>query len=228
MNHDELVDTQLAAQNLIFAGRHAEAIEPLRRCHAYDPSDQGVALDLFDSLVHCERLDEAETMVADLRARWASDEPVLVALAELRESQRRLPEALALIQDLNIDVGASALAYSDYLRILVENQRWDEAVIESLRGIDDPAGAKGDAWLTRVFSTLALDEPKMAADAAQALEQEQADEVVEHFLRRTKAAGVLPMLRRLLDGGVAAQPGSAALKRLRDRFDDSSQRPPAL
>jgi pentatricopeptide repeat protein len=218
MNSEEFIETHLAAEQLILEGRHAEAIEPLRRCRVFAPDDRAVSLNLFKSLLRVGELEEAEAMVEEMRRRWGTDQPVLVAIARLREAQHRLPEALELIRDLHINIAETSIAYPDYLRILVENERWDEAVIESLRGVRSPIAAKADPLLARIFSTLALDEPDMAMEAAEALARADRDAVIASWIRQVATSGALPIMRKLIEAGVAQRPQSAGLRSLLDRI----------
>ena len=162
---------------------------------------------------------EADALASHLLKLWPHEQAALVSVAKLREAQGRLDESLKLIRDRHVDITVNSLAYPVYLRILLENQRYDEAVIEAQAALQSPTLWTPYAMLTRIIALLHFKEYEMLRRQLAEFDVDEFADLIDDCAARMKQAGALEQVKRLLADARAELPDEEKLKKLSAHFD---------
>lgn len=209
----------LKGLELAMRGKRAQAIEAFERSHRLNPYALDPALNLLESYQEEGRMAEADALAGELLRRWPNEQAALVSVAKLREAQGRLDEALKLIRDRHVDTTINSLAYPAYLRILLENQHYDEALIEAQAALQSLTLWTPYAMLTRIIALLHFKEYEMLRRQLAEFDVDEFADLIDDHAARMKQAGALEQVRRLFANARAQLPDEEKLKKLSARFD---------
>ncbi|HYJ88263.1 MAG TPA: tetratricopeptide repeat protein [Pyrinomonadaceae bacterium] len=209
----------LKGLELAMRGKHVEAIEAFERSSRLNRYALDPALNLLESYMKVERTAEADALADELLKLWPNEQAALVSVAELREAQGRPDEALKLILDRHVDSTINSLAYPAYLRLLLENEQYDEAMSEAEAALQSPTLWTPYAMLARIIALLHFKEYEMLQRRLAEFDVEEFADLVDDTAARMKQAGALDQAKRLFADARRHLPHDETLKKLSARFD---------
>jgi len=183
-----------------------------------DPSSVDALLGLLDALVRVDRLDDAERVAQQLLAQEPADSGVFVGVARLRERQRRVDDAAELLQRANI--GQDLAAYTLYLRVLIEQERFTEALLEAERGLEWEL-ARPSALLAKGLSLLYFGDTAGAARTLDELDPEGFDNLLANWAAGLRAAGKADVVQHLVEPILQGQRPSATAAALARKLSEA-------
>jgi hypothetical protein len=212
---------------LALTGDFASAIEAFQRSRLSNGDAIEPALNLFQAYLDTERMNDAEVLASELARRWPDHEAVFVALAKWREKQGRPAEALQLIRDPRVNLAAESHAYPVYLRLLLANSRFEEAIIEAERGLSAPLW-KSQALLTKGAALLSFSDVEGAIRSFEQLDSEGFGEgeplrsgLLPLWTRALARAGDIGRAKALIDDALSRYPDHEGLTALRSELGSS-------
>lgn len=203
---------------LAMRGDVPSAIEKYQRCRHEWPDRFEPALQLLDLFTSEQRFDEADVVASEIVRRWPRDPDAAHALSRLRELQGRPVEALALLRGSGARLFPDSNAYPDYLRLLLANSRYDEAVIEADLGLERPVLWRPMALLAKIIALVQQGRGGETLPLFEELDVDDFADLVDDWAAHLKRAGVLGRIQENLERTAAAAPAHARLASLRRRF----------
>jgi tetratricopeptide (TPR) repeat protein len=189
------------------------AIDAFERALERDPSSLPAQLGLLDALARAGRLGDADRIAEQVLAREPADSGMLTAVARLREQQGRPGDAAALVA--RADLGHDLPAYTLYLRVLIEEGRFEEVVLEAERGLGWDL-ARPYALLAKGLSLLHFGDHAGAAEALARVDAKSYDDLLSEWSSGLSASGRVDGLLRLLAAAPESETASALARKLRE------------
>lgn len=189
-------------------GEFEGAAAAFERSRDLDPDAVEPALNLFEAYQSLNRSEEAEALAAELLRRWPTDQSARVAVARFNEWRGACAEALALLRSPGIDVGANSPAYPDYLRLLLADGRFEEAVLEARRGRDSLY--RPDALLTMAIGQLKLGEADLASKTLALLDLDEYAELLKEWGERLSRSKIAEQIAPVVKRAAAATSGGSS------------------
>jgi tetratricopeptide (TPR) repeat protein len=183
-----------------------------------EPSSLPALLGLLDALVRSGRIDEADAVAAQLLARNPPESAALAAVARLRERQARSVDAADLLS--RADLGHDLAAYALYLRVLIEEGRFEEAILEAERGLDWDL-ARPQALLTKGLSLLHFGDLAGAANTLDEVDSVSFDALLSDWASGLGMAKKTDDALRLLDPVLRGPPRSETAAVLARKLTDA-------
>lgn len=183
---------------LAMRGQLADAAEALQRSRQLNVDALDPALNLFEVHQKLGHDSEARALEAELIRRWPNDQLALVAIARFREWNGQAAEALALLRGGQVDLREASLAYPDYLRLLIANGAFEEALLEGRRGLNSLF--RPDALLAMLLGQLHFGEGGLAQETLDLLDPREYSGLLQEWGERLRRSGgaerVKPLLAR--------------------------------
>lgn len=188
-------------------GRHDDVLAP--------------ALNLLDGYQRLGRMDEAAALAEEVLKRWPDEHHALLAVARLRERQGRPNEALELMRHAAVNSGPDSIAYPTYLRLLIENRRWDEAAIEARWAFQQPSSWIAPAQLTQILTLFHAGEHQRALGILEQLNVAEYISLLDDWATCMHAAGAIEEVRQLLTDAMRVAPNNGKLVILHRQFSNT-------
>ncbi len=195
------------------AGDGAAAIEHFERSFARK-SDGATGANLLQCYIDAKRFKEANALSAKLLTDWPDNPAVLGSVAHLAEQQGQPAVALSLLRDESIDLDAASAVYPFYLRLLVENGRFEEALQEADRGFNSLW--RIEASISRGLSLLHFGDDRQAIACLRQIDFEEFRELLGEWAQALHNTGIAQTVAALLDGAIARNPDEDLLRRVRE------------
>jgi hypothetical protein len=202
-------------------GELAEAIEGFEACRRLRPQAVDPVIPLLDCYRSTGDMARANELAGELRRRWPTDGGALLAVARLKEEEGNAAEALAIVRSGSVDLGPRGNAYPDYLRLLIENGRWEETAVGSSFALEGESVWWPDALLARALAQLHFGESELARETLERFDPTEYAELIDFWRDRLHRTGALASVTQLLADATASAPACERLAALRDRFTGS-------
>jgi len=189
------------------------AIEAFERALDRDPSSLPAQLGLLDALARAGRLDDADRIAEQVLGRELVESGAFTAVARLREQQGRPGDAAALLTEA--DLGKDLSAYALYLRVLIEEGRFEEALLEAERGLDWDL-ARPYALLAKGLSLLRVGEQTAAVETLAGVDAEEYDELLSEWSSGVSASGRADDVLHVLAAAPHNETATALTRKLRE------------
>jgi hypothetical protein len=177
-----------------------------------DPQSLPALINLMDLYREDGDATRARQMATRALAADANQPAVIAAVARLLEGEHRSGEALSLIRDGGLHLNAHAPVFPLYLRLLLEEGRYEEVVLEARRGFETIW--RVDSLLTIAVAMLHFKDPTQAAQYLDLVDWSPELRGGARWVSAIQRSQSLGTIRDLVDLGVKAQPASAGTRRL--------------
>lgn len=191
----------LRGLQLALRGEHAKAIEAFERSRRLNPDALDPALNLMESYQEEGLLAEADVVAGELLELWPNEHAALFSVAKLREAQGRPTEAFELIRRPHFDVSGDSLAFPFYLRVLIENQRYQEADNAAKAALKSSTLWRPHAVLTRIITLLQFKEYDKLRRYVAEFDVDGFTDLVNDCAAHMRQAGALKPVKKLFDDG---------------------------
>lgn len=152
------------------AGETDAAIEALQTCHRLMPERVEPLLDLLQLYRKQGLATETMATVQTLLARWPADCAVRLAAARVFLDVHRLQNALGMLEGISVD--ADSLEYPNYLGLLLECGKYEEALQAASMGLDSALWS-AQAALSRAIALSRLGRHVEALELFEQLDREE-------------------------------------------------------
>jgi tetratricopeptide (TPR) repeat protein len=188
------------------------AIDAFERALERDPTSLPVRLSLLEALARVGRTDDADRIAEQLLELEPPESAAFTAVARLREREGRPGDAAALLA--RADVVHDLSAYALYLRVLVEEGRFEEALLEAERGLGWEL-ARPYALLTKGVSLLHFGDHAGAVEAFDQLDPRGYDDLLADWADGVRAANRADGALCLLEAASGSETARALAQKLR-------------